>query len=364
MAIYEISDDTLKLLESTTYADSDIKERKDLQQLLKKQVDIISPKTLVIKEEFFNWDSNKRIDLLGIDKDANLVVIELKRTEDSGHAELQALRYAAMVSTMTFEGAVSNYEDFLIKEGIEKDARQSLLDFLDWESEEENEFAQDVRIVLASADFSNEIMSTVLWLNDNGLDIRCVRLKPYRDGNRVLIDIQQAIPLPEAEEYQIRVNQKSSMGKIARKNSGNLSSVTISIGDKVHESLGARWAIYCVVKALFESGVEPENISRAISGKTRVFRSFDNDLSESELREKIHEQQRLDRVKPNPGRWFYRDMSNQQPIDGKQPFKCNEKTHVLTNQWTMSNALRAIDDLIEAFPAHEIGYTITAQERS
>jgi hypothetical protein len=46
-----------------------------------------------------DWeDSSRSIDLLCIDKQANLVVIELKRTEDGGHMELQAIRYAAMVS--------------------------------------------------------------------------------------------------------------------------------------------------------------------------------------------------------------------------------------------------------------------------
>lgn len=50
-----------------------------------------------------------------------------------------------------------------------------------------------------AADFSKEITTSVLWLNDQGLDIRCVRLKPYRDNDgNVLIDVQQLIPLPEA----------------------------------------------------------------------------------------------------------------------------------------------------------------------
>jgi hypothetical protein len=39
------------------------------------------------------------------DKQAWLVVIELKRTLDGGHMELQAIRYASMVSAMTFERA-------------------------------------------------------------------------------------------------------------------------------------------------------------------------------------------------------------------------------------------------------------------
>lgn len=66
---------------------------------------------VVVSEEFGDWqDSRRRIDLLAIDQEANLVVIELKRTEDGGHMELQAIRYAAMVSTLTFEQVVRVYE--------------------------------------------------------------------------------------------------------------------------------------------------------------------------------------------------------------------------------------------------------------
>jgi RecB family endonuclease NucS len=54
--------------------------------IFREQVEIVAPDTLVVAEEFGEWeDSRRRIDLLGLDKDANLVVIELKRTEDGGH---------------------------------------------------------------------------------------------------------------------------------------------------------------------------------------------------------------------------------------------------------------------------------------
>ncbi len=223
MAIFEVTADTIRTIEETTFGAVGIRERDDLQRLLRKQVEIISPDTLIIAEEFCEWeDSKRRIDLLGVDRDAKLVVIELKRTEDGGHMELQAIRYAAMVSTMTFDKVVEVYNDFLRKISSDLDARTNLLEFLRWEEPQEEQFAQDVRIVLASAEFSTELTTAVLWLNKRDLDIRCVRIKPYSDKGRVLIDVQQVIPLPEASEFVIGIKNKEQKGRQGRAEGGGL----------------------------------------------------------------------------------------------------------------------------------------------
>lgn len=118
MAIYEITSDQIRKIPETTFSLVGLRERYDLQLLLRSKFDVISPDTLIIAEEFGEWDTgHRRIDLLGIDKDANLIVVELKRTEDGGHMELQAIRYAAMVSAMTFEQAVEVYANLLRKDG-------------------------------------------------------------------------------------------------------------------------------------------------------------------------------------------------------------------------------------------------------
>src|ERR1041385_2040402 len=135
MAIYEIQPQGIAKLKETAFSEEGILERDDLQRLLREQIDVISPDTLVIAEEFCDWeDSRRRIDLLGLDRDADLVVIELKRTDDGGHMELQAVRYAAMVSTINFEKAVEIYGRYLSNHGQDEDARKGILTFLDWDT--------------------------------------------------------------------------------------------------------------------------------------------------------------------------------------------------------------------------------------
>ena len=138
MALYNIANKELHALEKTTFTLEGLQERYDLQEAIKKNIDIIAPDCLVISEEFSDWeDSRRRIDLLAIDKQANLVVIELKRDETGAHMELQALRYAAMISTMSFAKACEYFQTYLKKQNCDADAKEKMrkkkyLNLLSW----------------------------------------------------------------------------------------------------------------------------------------------------------------------------------------------------------------------------------------
>ncbi|HAX7781203.1 TPA: hypothetical protein JTJ38_001797 [Escherichia coli] len=209
MALYNIINKELHALEKTTFTLEGLQERYDLQEAIKKNIDIIAPDCLVISEEFSDWeDSRRRIDLLAIDKQANLVVIELKRDETGAHMELQALRYAAMISTMSFAKACEYFQTYLKKQNCDADAKEKILEFVELDETELVDFGKDIRIVLASSDFSKELTTTAIWLRDKGVDIRCVRLTPYRFNDDVLINAEQIIPVPELEEYQVKFREK------------------------------------------------------------------------------------------------------------------------------------------------------------
>lgn len=211
MAIFSMTKDKLIPLSETKFGAEGVYERKDLQRLLRHRIDVLGDDLLVIAEEFGEWeDSNRRIDLLCVDRQANLVVVELKRTEDGGHMDLQGIRYAAMVSPMTFSDMVETFARSKPNANLgPDDAKAEVLAFLGWAEADEDQFGRDTRIILAAADFSKELTTSVMWLNERGLDIRCVRLKPYRMASgELLLDVQQIVPLPEVEEFQTQINLK------------------------------------------------------------------------------------------------------------------------------------------------------------
>ena len=245
-------------VEETTFQAQDIFERRDLQRIFKKSIEILIPNALVLTEEYGDWvDSHRRVDLLCLDRDARLLVVELKRTEDGGHMELQAVRYASMVSHMTFASAVRAHQAFLEKNKIEGDAEKRILEHLGWDEPQEDEFASEVAIILASAEFSKELTTAVIWLSGHDIDIRCIKLKPYRLENEVLMDVVQIFPLPEAADYQVRVREKEREERRSRIQNRDITRYRLTIGDQVHERLPKRRLAFLVIQEAVARGAKP-----------------------------------------------------------------------------------------------------------
>ncbi len=351
MAVYRLSGGALTPLDEVTFRDAGILERHDLQPLFREHLDILVPGgAMVVAEEFGDWEeSRRRIDLLAIDKEARLVVVELKRTQDGGHMELQALRYAAMISSMTFEQAAGALASYLERLGREEDARQALLDFLGWDEEQEEEFAQEVRIILAAADFSKELMTSVLWLNERGLDITCVRIRPYRDrGDSLLLDVQQVLPLPEVSEYVVRVRDKQIRERESRRRQRDYTRFDVTVVGERHTNLPKRRAIYLVVRALVDHGVTPAQIAEAIPwrGRTSLFAEVQGELAGAAFREAAAAARsgRFD-----PGRWY---------CDDGDLLYSEGCTYALTNQWG-GRTREAIEGLLRAYPSSEVSVVVS-----
>ena len=223
MAIYKMVEDKGRLDEvaQTSFGQEGVLEREDLQRMLRDQPEVLEEGLLIIAEEFGDWeDSKRRIDLLGLDASGQLVVIELKRGETGSHMDLQAIRYAAMVANMGHKKVIETYQAYLDKRASERgeiaedgDAETLIREHLERAGEALVIQTEIPRIILASENFGKELTTCVMWLNDSwlsatGQEIKCVRLRPHRNGHEILIETSVVIPLPEASDYRIRLAQR------------------------------------------------------------------------------------------------------------------------------------------------------------
>jgi len=320
-----ITEQSLVKLKRSTFAAESIQERAHLQAALRDHIDFIDQNLHVIAEEFGDFEGvNRRIDLLCLDRGCKLVVVELKRTADGGHMELQALRYAAMISTMTFAQVVRAFAKYRKSRGTddhtEGTARSDLLTWLDLGDDEEPVIPREVGIVLASEDFSQEITTTVLWLNEfHTFDIRCVRLSPYKLGDRLLLDVQHVIPLPEASAYTVRVREKENAVKQAAQSAADWTKFIVDSPAGSTDPLPKRWAMLGLVKALNEAGISMNQVREILpSSKTLCVEGVFTDPDD--LWEAIQAQ--LGNSDQNQKRWHL-----------ASPIFEGQHTWVLNNNW-------------------------------
>ena len=125
------------------------------------------------------------------------------------HMELQALRYAAMISTMSFAKACEYFQTYLKKQNCDADAKKKNTwicwagwNWACWFRKKISELFWLHRIL------AKELTTTAIWLRDKGVDIRYRSSDLYRFNDDVLINAEQIIPVPELEEYQVKFREK------------------------------------------------------------------------------------------------------------------------------------------------------------
>src|SRR4051812_624081 len=84
--------------------------------------------------------------------------------------QLQAIKYAAMVSSMTLEQLIGAHARYIKGDDAFHRAEAAVLGHLGLDSPSDGALTGEVRTVLIAADFSREITTSVMWLNTFGLD--------------------------------------------------------------------------------------------------------------------------------------------------------------------------------------------------
>lgn len=211
--VFDKKSKTLNACKETNFKNHNLLERQDLEKWIENYPEMLGEDLLILTTEYDRFDkTNERLDLLALDKEGNLVIIELKRDDSGKYVDLQALKYAAYCSTLRLQDVVDLFKKYLAQNGKEitrEQAQQDIIDFI--ENDEFEEINEKPRIFLVSKEFRSEVTACVLWLRKFGIDITCAKLSPYElsDGN-IALDSSILIPLPEAKEFMVQAEKKES----------------------------------------------------------------------------------------------------------------------------------------------------------
>jgi len=213
----DINNKKLIKLSPTKFSILQLKERYDVEEWIEKTPEILGEELLIIYKELI-LPSKIRLDLLAIDKKANLVIIELKRDDSGNNVDWQAIKYTSYCSNFLQTDIFKYYAEYLKSD--EDEAQLRIEDFIDEEIDKLNE---KQRIILVSKEFHSDVVSAVLWLRDYEIDIECMRLQLYLDrDNQLFITPDLIIPLPEAKDYIQKKETKQKEIKRSIKSSFSL----------------------------------------------------------------------------------------------------------------------------------------------
>ena len=229
--VFTVEGSKARSLQSVEIADLQLLERKHLQEWVLERPEILGPDVLIITFEFDQWGVSSgaapkdRLDVLGLGSDGRLVVAELKRGKSPDTVDLQAIKYAAMASRFDEDQLARLHRDFLNRDRTDETE-------LSQEGASEKigvhvsaglsiELLASPRIVILAEGFSSTVTSSVVWLNEQGIDITLKQYRAYQTALlETIITVSQYYPVADVSAFEVSP-------VLRRKNSGEVESLPV-----------------------------------------------------------------------------------------------------------------------------------------
>ena len=195
-------------------------ERQHLQEWVIAHPEILGEDVKVITFEFDRWLTGsgettwERLDVLALDRTGKLVVAELKRDVAPDSVMVQALNYAAMVSRFSLDLLAEAYGT---RTGSDHSTPELLNELREWAPALSDETLAPPRIVIVAEDFRPVTRNTCMFLIEQGLDLRLVKVQLYQLSNDELaLTASQLLPVPDTEEFMVRPRSTSTTKQATR----------------------------------------------------------------------------------------------------------------------------------------------------
>jgi len=148
--------------------------------------DIIENGKLLIIGRQVTTNLGSFIDLLAIDRQGDVVVIELKRNRTPRETVAQALEYASFVEKLGYEQLEDILRTYTGDESV--NLAQYHREYFALASDEASVFNHDQRIVIVGQIITPEIRQTSMFLRNKGIRVTCLEFTFFKsnDGQRLL----------------------------------------------------------------------------------------------------------------------------------------------------------------------------------
>ncbi|HEX9969887.1 MAG TPA: hypothetical protein VGB03_07080, partial [Acidimicrobiales bacterium] len=204
--VYLVAGPSLTAAERISLTEAALLERQHLQEWVLAHPEILGEEALVVTFEFDRWltaagsPTWERLDVLALDRSGKLIVAELKRDRAPDTVMVQALNYAAMASRFTVDDLTEAYAAHRGESDL-----SPLAELQEWAPLLSDETLAPPRIVLVAEDFGPVMTHTALFLFEQRIDVRLVRVQLYRLTDQTLaLTASQLLPVPEAEAFMVR----------------------------------------------------------------------------------------------------------------------------------------------------------------
>lgn len=207
--VYGVVGSTAAPATPISLAEAGLRERTHLQEWVLQHPEMLGSDVLVVTSEFDRWGSregreNDRLDVLGLDADGRAVVVELKRDQAPDFVALQSIKYAALASRFDTETLANAYLDFHRGDTDGPSTLDEATAVLTAHAASiTTETLRSPRIVLIAGSFPPTLMSSIVWLSEQGLDFTLIQVQAYKLGEQHLVTVSQMWPVPDAEEFVV-----------------------------------------------------------------------------------------------------------------------------------------------------------------
>ena len=189
---------------------------RDLEAQIVNHPELLGEELLVLGSQLAEFAEDRdRLDVLAVDRDGELVLVELKVDDAFRVTDLQALAYAGAYSTAspaqlarTFARSFADTSDDSSIEQARKEITtfvSNLDEFEDWQP------SRQVRIKLVAPSFPARVLATVKWLGDvYGMPIEVIQAQLFSDqvtGHHILT-FKRLLPVKSDREFDLKVREE------------------------------------------------------------------------------------------------------------------------------------------------------------